>query len=112
MPQKLPVNNFDWIEVGVQYIEKLHELHHDLPFLPERMKTENVEKLIKTDKDGNESVATISYKIQFIDSARFIITYLHNKTEYVIHIRHLKQALNYGLVLKKVHRGIKFNQKA
>ena len=30
----------------------------------------------------------------------------------VIHIRNLKQALNYGLVLKKVHIVIKFNQNA
>ena len=37
---------------------------------------------------------------------------LHDKTEYVIHIRNLKQALNHGLVSKKVHRVIKFNQNA
>ena len=37
---------------------------------------------------------------------------LHEKTEYVIHIRNLKQALDHGLVLKKVHRMIKFNQNA
>ena len=30
---------------------------------------------------------------------------------YVIHKRNLKQALNHGLVLKKVHGVIKFNQK-
>ena len=35
---------------------------------------------------------------------------LHDKTGYVIHIRNLKQALNHGLVLKKVHSVIKFNQ--
>ena len=37
---------------------------------------------------------------------------LHDKTEYVIHIKNLKQGLNYGIVLKKVHRVIKFNQNA
>ena len=37
---------------------------------------------------------------------------LHDKTEYVIHIRNLKQALNHGLVLKKLHIIIKFNQNA
>ena len=34
------------------------------------------------------------------------------KTEYVIHIRNLKQAFNHGLVLKKVQRMIKINQTA
>ena len=106
MSQKLPVNNFEWIKdtfefnkdfiknyneefyegyffkVDVQYPEKLHELYNDLPFLPERMKIEKVETLVAN---------------------------LHDKTEYVIHIRNLKQ-LNYGLVLKKVHKVIKFNQ--
>ena len=37
---------------------------------------------------------------------------LHCKTKYVIDIINLKQALNYGLVLKKFHRVSKFNQKA
>ena len=63
-----------FLEAGAQYPEKLHELHNDLPFLPERMKLEKVEKLV---------------------------TNLHDKTEYVIHIRNLKQALNHGLILKK-----------
>ena len=35
---------------------------------------------------------------------------VHDKTEYVIHIRDLKQVLNYRLVLKKVNRILKFNQ--
>ena len=34
---------------------------------------------------------------------------LHDKTEYVIYIRILKQALNHRLVLKKAHRVIRFN---
>ena len=74
-----------FLEVDIQYLEKLHELHNYIPFLPERMKFEKVEK---------------------------VVTNLHNKTKYVIHIRNLKQALNHGLILKKVHRVIKFNQKA
>ena len=32
--------------------------------------------------------------------------------EYVIQIRNLKEPLNHGLVLNKVHRVIKFNQNA
>ena len=70
MSEKFPVNNFEsiedtcqfnkyfiknyneenwkgyFLEVDDQYIEKLHELHNYLPFLPERMKIEKVEKLI------------------------------------------------------------------
>ena len=100
MLQRLPVNNFEWIkdtsqfiedfvknyneesdeeyflEVDVQYLEKLCELHNYLPFLPKRMKIEKVEKLVAN---------------------------LHDKTEYFIHIRNLKQASNHRLVLKKVH---------
>ena len=37
---------------------------------------------------------------------------LHNKKKYVVHIKSLKQALNHGLKLKRVHRVIEFNQKA
>ena len=40
------------------------------------------------------------------------VTNLHDKNEYVVHIINLKQALSHGLILKKVHRVIKFNQKA
>ena len=37
---------------------------------------------------------------------------LHNKKKHVVHIKSLKQALNHGLKLKRVHRIIEFNQKA
>ena len=74
-----------FLEVDVQYLEKLHKLHNDLPFLLERIKIEKVKKLLAN---------------------------LHDKTEYAIHIRNLKEALSHGLLLKKVHRVIKFNQNA
>ena len=41
-----------------------------------------------------------------IEKVEKLVANLHDKTEYVIHIRNLKQALNQGLVLKKVHRVI------
>ena len=62
---------------------KLHESHNGLQFLLERIKLVKVEKLV-----GN----------------------LHDEKEYTMHIRNLKQALNPGLVLTKVHKAIKFNQ--
>ena len=36
----------------------------------------------------------------------------YDKNNYVIHIRPLKQALTPGLIFKKVHRAIQFNQEA
>ena len=88
--QNLPVNNFAWIkdtskinedfikkynresdegyflEVDVQYLEKVHELYNDLTFLPESMKIEKVKKLLAN---------------------------LHDRTEYVIYIKSLKKHL-------------------
>ena len=63
-----------FLEVDIQYPELLHNLHNNLPFLPEKMTSEKVGELL----------ANLQYK-----------------TEYVIHIRNLKQALNHRLVLKK-----------
>ena len=98
MSQKLPGNNFKWVEdtsrineefiknynensnkgyileVDVKYPKKLHDLHSDLPFLPRRMKIDKCEKLVCN---------------------------LLNKKKYVVHIKSLKQALNHGLKLKK-----------
>ena len=63
----------------------MHEHHYDLPFLPEKVKVEKVEKLVANFRD---------------------------KTDYVIHIRNLKQALNHGLVLKRLPRIVKFKTKS
>ena len=95
MSQKLPVNGFKWVkkfsksdepfikdydensnkgyflEVYVEYPENLFNLHSDLWFLPER------DKIIKCNK---------------------LICNIHDKENYVVHIRALKQALNHGLI--------------
>ena len=47
-----------------------------------------------------------------IEKVGNLLANLHDKTEYVIYIRNLKQALNHGLIFKKIHRVIKLNQKA
>ena len=86
MLQKIPVDNFEWIkdisqfnedfiksyseesdegyfpEVDVQYIEKLHEIHNSLPFLPERMKFEKVEKLAANLNNKTDSHKSYSHK--------------------------------------------------
>ena len=109
MSKKLSVNGFKWLdsdkineinedfvknydenndksyifEVDVKYLKRLHELHSDLPFLSERMEINKCKKLVCN---------------------------LCNKKKYVTHINSLKQALNHGLKLKKIHRVIEFNQ--
>ena len=108
MSKKLPVNGFKWtdnnvinvdfiknydenndkgyiFEVDVKYPKRLHDLHSDLPFLSERMEVNTCKKLVCN---------------------------LFNKKKYAAHINILKQALNHGLKLKKIHRVIEFNQEA
>ena len=47
-----------------------------------------------------------------IDKCSKLACNLYDKNDYAVHIRSLKQPLNHGLILKKVHRIIQFNQKA
>ena len=102
MLQKLPVGDFKWtekdnfnekfiknydvdsdigylLEVDVHYPRNFHRLHSDLPFSPERKKINKCSKLVNI---------------------------LHDKKNYVIHIRALKQALDHRLKLTKVHKVI------
>ena len=109
MTEKLPVRGFKWVndiskidedfvkvynkndnkdyilDVDVDYPSKLQNLHSDLPFLPERMVINNTKKLVCN---------------------------LNDKKNYIVHINVLKQALDHGLKLRKVHRVIKFEQEA
>ena len=111
MSEKLPVRNFKWIdkddiskfdekfiknydensdkrcilEVDVKYPEKIRMFHSDLAFLPERMKINKCTKLTCT---------------------------IRNRENYVVHIKALKQVVNHGLELTKVHRIIEFDQEA
>ena len=73
------------LEVDVKYPKKLHDLHSDLPFLPERMEINKCKKLVCN---------------------------LYDMKKYVVHINSLKQALNHGLKFKKIDRIIEFNQEA
>ena len=45
-----------------------------------------------------------------IDKCKKLVCNLRNKKKYVAHIKSLKQALNHGLKLKKIHSIIEFNQ--
>ena len=68
-------------EADVEYPKNLHDLHSDLPFLPETMKINKCNKLVCN---------------------------LYDKNDYVVRIRSLKQALDHGIILKKVHKVIQF----
>ena len=45
-----------------------------------------------------------------IEKVKKLVANLQNNIIYVIHIKNLRRASNHGLVLRKVHKGIKFNQ--
>ena len=47
-----------------------------------------------------------------IEKVEKLVANLHDETEYVVHIRNLKQSLNHVLVLKKFYKPIEFNQNA
>ena len=47
-----------------------------------------------------------------IEKVKKLIVNLHDKEQFVIYWRNLKQVLNHELVLKKVHTVIKFNKKS
>ena len=49
--------------------------------------------------------------LPFYSKIEKLVANLHDKSEYIIHMRNLNQALKHGLVLKKVHMIIKFNKK-
>ena len=46
-----------------------------------------------------------------VEKVENLVASLHDKTEYGEHIRKLKEVLNHGLVLKKVHKIIKLKKK-
>ena len=94
----LPVGDFKWmsplelenwkeipciLEVDLDYLKDLHDLHNDYPLAPERLKRDGVEKLIPN---------------------------LFNKKKYVLHWENLKLYLELGLKLKKIHCGIRFRE--
>ncbi|XP_065204586.1 uncharacterized protein LOC135834592 [Planococcus citri] len=71
-------------EVDLSYPETLHDYHSDLPYCAENIIDEN--RLPK------------------------LFTTLYDKKKYVLHYLNLRQALEAGLKLEKIHRVIQFNQ--
>ena len=72
---------------------------------------DNIEKLCKRLKECTMKVFPFLPKRKKVEKVEKLICSIEDKEKYVIHIRALKQALNHGLKLKKVHRVIQFIQK-
>ena len=47
-----------------------------------------------------------------VNKCKKLVCNLYDKKDHVDHIRSLKQALNNGLKIKKIHKVLKFNQRA
>ena len=69
-------------KVDVEYPKNLINLHSDLPFLSEKIKINKCKKLVFN---------------------------LYDEKEYIAYIRALKQTINHGLTLKKVHSVKKYD---
>ena len=117
MTQDLPINGFRWIsnkefdlaklpegkglilEVDLEYPEDLHDMHNDFPLAPEKMKIRN-HMLSDYCKQFNLKVEGV---IKLIPN-------LQPKKNYVLHYKNLKQYIELGLKVTKVHRVLEFNQ--
>ena len=84
--EELSAKNYGYLlEVNVRYPRELHDHHNDLPFMSGKMKLNGVEKLVPN---------------------------LYYKRKYVIHVKALKQDIDHGLELERIHRVIEFKQSA
>nr|CAI5847002.1 unnamed protein product [Callosobruchus analis] len=86
------------LEVDLDYPKHLHDIHKDIPFCAQHL---NMNVLFESHVIEDDKHDTRNTKL---------IAYLYNKRKYVLHYRNLKQAVANGLVLKKIHRVLKFKQ--
>ena len=124
MVQSLPYGGFKWVnpnkfdldsvnknakkgyilEVDLEYPKELHDLHNEYPYCPEHIKV--------TDDMLSDYCKGIA-KEHDVKPSKYtkLISSLGSKVKYVIHERNLKQAIDAGLILKKIHRVLEFRQK-
>ena len=118
--QYLPYANFKWfnnvklimysstgymLEVDLQYPKELHLEHSYYPLAPEKI---NIQKEWSSDYCCLKIESEHDIKI---GSIKKIVSNVMPKNNYVIHYRNLQQCLEKGLILRKVHRILKFKQK-
>ena len=105
MTQKLPTVGFKWIDVDKTKVLKILE-----------KKDTNIGYIFEVDLDYSSSLwdshndyPLAPEKIKIDKTAKLICSFLPKKY-YILHYKNLKQYLKEGMILKKVHRGIKFKQ--
>ena len=100
MSQKLPVNGFKW----VKRLSRFNKI-----FIKNYNENSDIGYFLEVDFDYWKN-CLIFIKSTIFTRFLLLICGIEDKEKYVILIRSLKQALNDGLVLRKVHRLIQFNQ--
>ena len=92
-----------FLEVDLQYPDKLHELHNDYPLAPEKstVSSDILPKYCTKVAD--------KYEIKVGDVKKLIPNF-GNKTNYVVHYRNLQLYLSLGMKLTKIHIVLKFKQ--
>ena len=90
------------LEVDLEYPEELHDIHDNFPCAPEKIVIKK-NYLSDTQKMMGEQTGE-RYK-----SEKLCLT-LDTKVKYKLHYRNLKQYMQLGLKLTKVHRVLKFKQ--
>ena len=92
--EKNPIGHI--LEVDLEYPDKLHALHNDYPYAPEKF-------VIPYDlfSDYCKKV-TDEYEIK-VGDVKKLIRNLGNKTYYVLHYRNVQLYLSLGMKLTKIH---------
>ena len=90
--EKSAIGHF--LEVDLEYLDELHELHNDFPIAPEKLavSSDMLSKYCKNIAD--------KYKIK-VGDVKKLIQNLGNKTNYVVHYRNLQLHLSLGMKLTK-----------
>ena len=104
MSKKLPLHGFLWSE-------KVNKYASD--FIKNYDENSNLGYLLEVDINYPKHLHKLHSDLPFLSiKQNKLLTTLEVKKNYVIHISALKQTLNHGLVLEKVHRAIVFTQEA
>ena len=98
--EKSPIGHF--LEVDLEYSDRLHKLHNDYPLGPEKLAVSS-DMLSKHGKKIADK-----YEIRVADVKK-LTPNLGNKSNYVVHYRNLQLYLSLGMQLTKIHRALEFS---